>query len=113
MAQPDAISGAFWYRTLSREQWRVLFASNLGWLFDGFEIYALFLTVGFALHRRAVPAGDQGAAAAARAVACGPGAIAESGRRLRLACRGAHRRSAAGTPSAASRRDRRADPGGA
>jgi len=40
-----------WYRTLSREQWRVLLASNLGWLFDGFEIYALFLTVGFALHQ--------------------------------------------------------------
>ena len=40
-----------WYRTLTREQWRVLFASNLGWLFDGFEIYALFLTVGFALHQ--------------------------------------------------------------
>jgi hypothetical protein len=29
----------------------VLLASNLGWLFDGFEIYALFLTVGFALHQ--------------------------------------------------------------
>jgi MFS family permease len=40
-----------WYRALSREQWRVLYASNLGWLFDGFEIYALFLTVGFALHQ--------------------------------------------------------------
>jgi MFS family permease len=40
-----------WYRTLNREQWRVLVASNLGWLFDGFEIYALFLTVGFALHQ--------------------------------------------------------------
>ena len=40
-----------WYRTLTREQWRVLLASNLGWLFDGFEIYALFLTVGFALHQ--------------------------------------------------------------
>jgi MFS family permease len=40
-----------WYRTLSREQWRVLYASNLAWLFDGFEIYALFLTVGFALHQ--------------------------------------------------------------
>jgi MFS family permease len=40
-----------WYRSLSRAQWRVLFASNLGWLFDGFEIYALFLTVGFALHQ--------------------------------------------------------------
>jgi MFS family permease len=40
-----------WYRSLNREQWRVLAASNLGWLFDGFEIYALFLTVGFALHQ--------------------------------------------------------------
>ena len=40
-----------WYRTLTREQWRVLYASNLAWLFDGFEIYALFLTVGFALHQ--------------------------------------------------------------
>jgi len=27
-----------WYRTLNREQWRVLIASNLAWLFDGFEI---------------------------------------------------------------------------
>jgi hypothetical protein len=40
-----------WYRSLNREQWRVLVASNLGWLFDGFEIYAVFLTVGFALHQ--------------------------------------------------------------
>jgi hypothetical protein len=29
-----------WYRTLTREQWRVLLASNLGGLFDGFEIAA-------------------------------------------------------------------------
>jgi MFS family permease len=40
-----------WYRSLNREQWKVLLASNLAWLFDGFEIYALFLTVGFALHQ--------------------------------------------------------------
>src|SRR6516162_1924496 len=46
-----AIASLPWYRSLSRAQWRVLFASNLGWLFDGFEIYALFLTVGFALHQ--------------------------------------------------------------
>src|SRR6266571_4109475 len=38
-----------WYRSLSRDQWKVLLASNLGWTFDGFEIFALFLTVGFAL----------------------------------------------------------------
>jgi MFS family permease len=29
----------------------VLIASNLAWLLDEFEIYALFLTVGFALHQ--------------------------------------------------------------
>jgi MFS family permease len=40
-----------WYRSLNREQWRVLIASNLAWLFDSFEIYALFLTIGFALHQ--------------------------------------------------------------
>jgi MFS family permease len=40
-----------WYRSLSREQWRVLVTSNLGWTFDGFEVFALFLTVGFALHQ--------------------------------------------------------------
>src|SRR5215475_8400984 len=51
MAQMDAIGGVPWYRSLNREQWKVLFASNLGWLFDGFEIYALFLTVGFALRQ--------------------------------------------------------------
>jgi MFS family permease len=45
-----------WYRSLTREQWRVLGASNLAWLFDGFEIYALFLTVGFALHQLLLPA---------------------------------------------------------
>src|SRR5256886_2857866 len=40
-----------WYRSLSRDQWKVLIASNLGWTFDGFEIFAIFLTVGFALHQ--------------------------------------------------------------
>src|SRR5256885_5729050 len=52
MAQIDQSLGALpWYRLLNRDQWKVLVASNLGWLFDGFEIYALFLTVGFALHQ--------------------------------------------------------------
>ena len=40
-----------WYRSLNRDQWKVLVASNLGWTFDGFEIFALFLTVGFALRQ--------------------------------------------------------------
>ena len=38
-----------WYRTLTRTQWRTLIATNLGWLFDGYEAYALFLTVGPAM----------------------------------------------------------------
>jgi MFS family permease len=38
-----------WYRGLSRQQWNILLAANLGWLFDGFELYALFLTVGPAM----------------------------------------------------------------
>jgi MFS family permease len=38
-----------WYRSLNRAQWNTLLASNLGWLFDGFETYALILTVGPAL----------------------------------------------------------------
>src|SRR5438094_9266349 len=45
-----------WYRSLNREQWRVLIASNLGWTFDGFEIFALFVTVGFALRQLLDPA---------------------------------------------------------
>jgi MFS family permease len=39
-----------WYRSLDRSQWNTLIATNLGWLFDGFETYALILTVGPALH---------------------------------------------------------------
>ena len=38
-----------WYRALNRHQWNILLAANLGWLFDGFELYALFLTVGPAM----------------------------------------------------------------
>jgi MFS family permease len=40
-----------WYGALSRSQWNALIASNLGWLFDGFETYALILTAGVALHQ--------------------------------------------------------------
>ena len=46
----DTAAGAApWYRTLTPSQWRTLIATNLGWLFDGFEVYALFLTVGPAM----------------------------------------------------------------
>lgn len=44
-----------WYRALNRKQWNALFASNLGWLFDGYETYALILTVGVALHQLLAP----------------------------------------------------------
>ena len=34
-----------WYREVSRDQWRVWWASTLGWLFDGYEGYALVLVL--------------------------------------------------------------------
>jgi MFS family permease len=45
-----------WYRSLSGSQWRTLAATNLGWLFDGYETYALILTVGAAMHSLLEPA---------------------------------------------------------
>jgi MFS family permease len=38
-----------WYRTLGRKQWYTLIAANLGWMFDGYETYALILTLGMTL----------------------------------------------------------------
>lgn len=46
-----AATGQPWYRTLNAMQWKTLLASNLGWVFDGFEAYALILTVGVALRQ--------------------------------------------------------------
>jgi MFS family permease len=46
-----------WYRTLNSTQWKTLLAANLGWVFDGFEAYALILTVGLAL-RQLLPASE-------------------------------------------------------
>lgn len=40
-----------WRDGVTRTQWRSLIAANLGWLFDGFETYALILTVGTVVHR--------------------------------------------------------------
>jgi len=50
-----AHSASPWYRALNRTQWNTLLASNLGWMFDGFEAYALILTVGVALHQLLPP----------------------------------------------------------
>ena len=51
MISNEAVLSAPWYRSLSGPQWKTLIAANLGWIFDSFEFFALFLTVGFALHR--------------------------------------------------------------
>src|SRR6266404_5719609 len=40
-----------WWRSLDRAQWNTLLASNLGWLFDGYETYALIISVGVALRQ--------------------------------------------------------------
>jgi MFS family permease len=45
----DATLTEPWHRSLTLTQWKTLFAANLGWLFDGFETYALILTAGPAM----------------------------------------------------------------
>jgi MFS family permease len=40
-----------WYRSLTKPQWNALIGSNLGWVFDGYETYALVLVVGAALRQ--------------------------------------------------------------
>jgi hypothetical protein len=42
-------SGQQWYRTLNATQWKTLLASNLGWVFDGFETFALMAGWGLLL----------------------------------------------------------------
>jgi MFS family permease len=56
-ADVDHSTSLAWYRTLNRVQWNTLIASNLGWLFDGFETYGLVLTVGVAM-RQLLPAAE-------------------------------------------------------
>src|SRR5215472_383377 len=51
MSSMDTAGSAAWYRTLNRTQWKALIASNLGWTFDGFEVFSLILTIGAALHQ--------------------------------------------------------------
>jgi len=51
MSELSSAAAPPWYRTLSRAQWKALIASNLGWTFDGFEVFSLLLTVGAALHQ--------------------------------------------------------------
>jgi MFS family permease len=51
MSSTGTTGAAAWYRSLSWTQWKALIASNLGWTFDGFEVFALILTMGAALHQ--------------------------------------------------------------
>jgi len=51
MSEVGTFGSSPWYRSLNGAQWRALVASNLGWTFDGFEVFALILTVGVALHQ--------------------------------------------------------------
>lgn len=51
MADIAADASRPWYSTINRSQWNTLIASNLGWMFDGYETYALILTIGAALHQ--------------------------------------------------------------
>jgi MFS family permease len=40
-----------WYGAFTRTQWRTLLAANFGWMFDGYETFALILTVAVALRQ--------------------------------------------------------------
>ena len=51
MQSISAADHAPWYSTLTRAQWKTLAAANLGWMFDGYETFALILTVGVALRQ--------------------------------------------------------------
>jgi MFS family permease len=51
MSEVGTLESSPWYRSLNRSQWKALIAANLGWTFDGFEVFALILTVGVALHQ--------------------------------------------------------------
>ena len=62
MIRDDATDATIvpWYRALDRKQWYTLCAANLGWVFDGYETYALILTVAAVF--RQLLSGDQLAA---------------------------------------------------
>ena len=44
-----------WYAGLNRKHWQVLTASWLGWVFDGYEAYALFIVMPFVLKAMLLP----------------------------------------------------------
>ena len=56
MANSPATKPARWYAELNASHWRVLTATFLGFLFDGYETYSLFLAMGPALRQLLGPA---------------------------------------------------------
>jgi MFS family permease len=56
MSQAVTAEEVPWYRLLDRSQWNTLIASNLGWMFDGYETFALVMSVGVALRQLLEPA---------------------------------------------------------
>jgi hypothetical protein len=55
MSQAAITADVPWYRLLNRSQWNTLIAANLGWMFDGYETYALVVAVGAALRQLLEP----------------------------------------------------------
>lgn len=51
----DAAVGGPWYGGVQRKHWTVLSASFLGWVFDGYESYALFVAMPFILKTMLTP----------------------------------------------------------
>ena len=52
---PDAAGSGPWYRGLKGKHWTVLIASFLGWVFDGYEAYALVVAMPFILRTMLTP----------------------------------------------------------
>jgi len=55
IAAASAATGLHWYSGLDSKHWRVLTASFLGWVFDGYEAYALFIVMPFVLGSMLTP----------------------------------------------------------
>ncbi|MFZ3210634.1 MAG: MFS transporter [Terriglobales bacterium] len=54
-ASAPAVVEQPWYTGLTRTHWRILAASFLGWIFDGYESYALIVVLPFALRTLLTP----------------------------------------------------------
>lgn len=55
IAASEASRALPWHAGLNRGHWRVLTASWLGWVFDGYEAYALFIVMPFILKAMLLP----------------------------------------------------------